>query len=191
MHVSAEEQATAAWIIFNRHFFVRVQNKFLYSDAFLQHKGIISMTPQDAEAEMNSFRLTAMTIAELVTLRMNGALIQFTEVTDSVTVYNLIIQHLNDWAEIARGGIFDTMPPAEELFIIDEMAAELHPYVVRAQMRQLNNGRDTRGLGDAFFGKSAPQVTYTTDKANRYKNIAPLIIDRARTYYGNQEFFIE
>ena len=51
MHVSAEEQATAAWIIFNRHFFVRVQNKFLYSDAFLQHKGIISMTPQDAEAE--------------------------------------------------------------------------------------------------------------------------------------------
>ena len=149
------------------------------------------MTPQDAEAEMNSFRLTAMTIAELVTLRMNGALIQFTEVTDSVTVYNLIIQHLNDWAEIARGGIFDTMPPAEELFIIDEMAAELHPYVVRAQMRQLNNGRDTRGLGDAFFGKNAPQVTYTTDKANRYKNIAPLIINRARTYYGNQEFFIE
>ena len=82
------------------------------------------MTPQDAEAEMNSFRLTAMTIAELVSLRMNGALIQFTEVTDSVTVYNLIIQHLNDWAEIARGGIFDTMPPAEELFIIDEMAAD-------------------------------------------------------------------
>lgn len=188
MLASAEEQATSAWQIFNRYFFVQVQNTFLYTEDFLRHKGIVSMSPQEAAAEMHSFRHTAMTIAELVDLRMQGAPVIFTQVDDSVKVYDLIVEHLQDWAKIAQRGIYDRMPPAEELFILDEMAAELHPYVVRHQMRQLNTGRDVRGLGQAFFGGKTQQNTYTLDKANGYKNIAPMIINRARTYYGNQEF---
>ena len=188
MLASAEEQKTAAWQLFNRHFFIRVQNQFLYTDYFLKHRGIISHNPEEARQEMLSKRLTCMSIAEMVMLRMGGAGIEFNEVRDVTTVYNLIVEHLRDWAEITRLMIYDTIPPAEEFYILDEMASELHPFVVRTKMRELNQGIDHRELGRAFLGTGRVDQAYTLEKANSYKNIAPIIINRASAYYGAQEF---
>ena len=188
MHVSAEERDTAAYQIFNRHFFVKVQNQFLYSEDYLKHKGIISHNPEQARQEMLSKRLTCLTIDEMVCLRNIGAGIEFTEVKDCGIVYDLIVEHLRNWAEIANGIIYDYLPPAEDLYILDEMAAELHPYVVRTKMREINQGGSTRPMGKAFFGRGRPTELLTTDKASRYKNIAPAIINRASAYYGAKEF---
>lgn len=191
MHVSVEEQSTAAWKIFKRHFFVFVQNQFLYSEAYLLQHGIISTTPEDAMHEMLSKRLTCLSIAEMVELRMMGAPIEFKEVKDVTTVYDIIVEHLRDWAEITRLMIFDVLPPAEEFYILDEIASELHPYVVRTKMRELNKGLDSRELGRTFLGNGKADQAYTLDKASSYKNIAPVIINRARNYYGAQEFGTE
>ena len=191
MHVSAEEQTTAAWNIFNRHFFVRVQNQFLYTDDFLKHRGIISHTPEEAKREMLSQRLTCLSIAEMVLLRMTGAGIAFTETKDVPAVYDIIVEHLRDWAEITRGMFIDAVPPAEEFYILDEIASELHPYVVRNKMRELNQGTDNRLKGQTFLGLGKIEHLYTLDKASTYKNIAPIIINRARHFYGAQEFSSE
>ena len=191
MLASADEQATAAWKIFNQHYFVRVQNQFLYTDEFLRNKGIISHTPQEAQAEMLSKRLTCLSIAEMVILRHNGAGIEFTQPEDCSKVYDVITQHLRDWAEIVRLMVYDRLPPAEQFYILDEMAQELHPYVVRRKMRELNAGADTRKLGRSFLGGAKADQLYTTEKAQSYKNIAPIIINRASMYYGAQEFSIE
>ena len=188
MLASAEEQNTAAWKIFNRHFFVKVQNQFLYSDNFLRHKGIVSHSPEEAMREMLSMRLTCLTIAELVELRNMGALIEFTEVKDSQIVYDIIVEHLRNWAEIVNNVIYDYVPPAEDLYLLDEMAAELHPFIARTKVRELNQGIDTRRIGRAFLGKSIPKEQFTLEDVNRYKNIAPAIINRASAYYGAKEF---
>lgn len=191
MLASVEEQHSAAWKVFNKHFFVRVENQFLYTDNFLKFKGIISHTPQAAMDEMRSKRLTCLSIAEMVNLRISGAPIEFTEVRDSVTVYDIIVEHLRDWASIVSAGVYDKLPPAEEFFILDEMASELHPYVALGKMKELNSGIDTRNLGQTFFGKNNPDKLYTLDKASSYKNIAPVIINKARAYYGADEFGLE
>lgn len=191
MLASAEEQATAAWQIFNRHFFVRVQNQFLYSDNFLRHRGIVSHTPEEARQEMLSKRLTCLSINEMVILRMGGADIEFTKVDDATTVYDIVIEHLREWAEITRLMIYDVIPPAEEFYILDEMASELHPYVVRTKMRELNSGIDSRNLGRAFLGNGRADQALSLQQASNYKNIAPIIINRASAYYGAQELRTE
>ena len=56
MAVSAEERQTPAWQIFNRHFTVTTQVKFLHSDAFLKHRGIIAARSSDVIDEMNATR---------------------------------------------------------------------------------------------------------------------------------------
>jgi hypothetical protein len=185
---SAEEQATAAWQLFNRHFFVRVQNQFLYNDNFLRNKGIVSHTPEEAKREMLSKRLTCLSIKEMVILRMEGADIDLTEVKDATIIYDLVVEHLREWAEITRLMIYDTIPPAEEFYILDEIASELHPYVVRTKMRELNAGVDQRNLGQAFLGSGRVDQAFTLQQASSYKNLAPIIINRASAYYGAQEF---
>lgn len=188
MPVSAEEEATAGYQIFHRYFRARTPNKFLYSDAFLQHKGIISVTPQDAQAEMESMRMTVLTIAEIAELRYEGAPIDLVNPGDSEAIYNLIVRHLDDWFMIASCGIYDYLPPSNDLYLLDELAAELHIFVARKQMRELNEGVTSRQMGHSFLGTKRPSEQLTLDKAQAYKNKAPVIINKARHYYGAKEF---
>lgn len=191
MHVSAEEKETAAYQIFNNYYRAKVQNKFLYSDDFLKHRGIISTTPDEARAEMESMRTTVLTIAEMAKLSYEGAPMELIIPEDASKIYDLIILHLNDWLSIVNRTIYDSLPPSEDLYILDELASKLHPYVARRRMRELNEGRREVKQIHSFIGARRPDELYTLDKAAPYKNIAPAIINRARSYYGAKEFGFE
>lgn len=182
-----DEELTAAHRLFKIHYFIRCQNKFLYTDHFLKNKGIISTTPKEAEAEMNSFRMTAMTIAEIAILRNEGAQINFTEQSDCVKIYDCIVEHMTDWITIIQRGIYDRLPPSEDFYILDQLASELHPYVVRNQLRKANSGISSRNLGEAFFGNVKSELFKVSD-APAYKSKASYIINLASAYYGAKEF---
>ena len=188
MAVSAEEQQTPAWQIFNRHFTVTTQVKFLHSDAFLKHRGIIAARPSDAIDEMNATRQTVLTIAKIVEMRLNGAVIGFVYPNDVKEVYSIIVSHLRDWLVIVQRGFFLYLPPPEDLFILEEIAADLHPTVALMEMKRLNNDSRATQLGQTFLGNKSPNQGLTLDKARTYKHVVPMIIDRGRTYYGINEF---
>ena len=188
MHVSAEEQSTAAYQIFNSYFPVRVQNKFLYTDNYLSKKGIVSISPMEAVKEMESMRTTVATITELAGYRHEGASIELVNIEDAARIYNLIVRHLNDWYTVVASGFYDRLPPAGDLFILDELASELHVFVARRKMRELNDGLANRQLGKSFLGNNRPQEQYSLDKVQPYKNKAPAIINKAGSYYGTKEF---
>ena len=189
MRASAEERDTPAWKIFNKPYNVQVQNKFLYSEEHIRTRGVFGATEKETQQHMNEFRDTVLTIERMAELKNIGAAILFPYPAQTVEIYNTITAHFRNWHRIAMSGRYDASPPATDLFVLDEIANDLHLFVMGERLK-IYNRQGGNTYGRAFFGGDDQGRKTLTDMP-AYRSIIPAIINLTGAGYGDQSFGFE
>ncbi len=136
--------------IFNERFEVEIPSMFLYSAEYLAVHN--PHTNEDGDVDMDSaMRLTRvrLPIAGIVTHYSEGTRISFPNPKDTHVIYNIIMEHLNDWLRIVTTQYVNMIPPFVDLRYMEQLAEELHPYATQYNPAEANN---TSRFGKLLIG---------------------------------------
>lgn len=120
---------TVAQRLFHERFYCTVPEIFYQTEESMKFYGSIHYNdPAITQGAMHRERRLYIPPAGMVMYLEQGAPLQLENIEDSVTIYNLIIQHLKDWKQLLEG-LVGEKPPIDDLRLFDEFAEILYPLV--------------------------------------------------------------
>lgn len=118
---------TVAKHIFTAPYLCGIPNFYCYSKEELEQIGVdSSWDPNVDRAIMREKRTVYLTIAQMVHFYDQGAPIELMRLGDSVTIYQKIKEHLNNWREVVAMVINAPEPPMDDLRRMDAFATSLY-----------------------------------------------------------------
>lgn len=135
-------QKSVAYQLFHQTFMVRMQNKFYWSEKHIQRVPGLSSTNEDQNSMfLNEYNVYSRTPVGLILLYDEGILTEFVDIKDSLTVYNLIIEHLNNWGKIISNKLsVKKPPPPEELLMMENFAEYISEQAMFEKATQMAKG---------------------------------------------------
>lgn len=122
---------TVAHRIFNYGIEVGVRTSATHTDAALtQINPYQSLGPKGSKDAMNEVIKVRIPVAVIVMYKMQFEPILFYKYSEMLKVYKWIKEHLSAWLTVIQYDHIRKLPPIEELFAMEELAYELHPYLV-------------------------------------------------------------
>jgi len=122
---------SVAYEIFHTPFLCRIPAIYMYSAEYLAEAG--TYTTGDPKMDMAIMREPLeryMTVAGMVLFHDEGAPITLVNVQDSVKIYQLLIDHLENWKVVFQTVLGFEAPPREDFIMMDRFARALHPIVM-------------------------------------------------------------
>lgn len=171
---------TAAFKIFNYRFIVQIAQMHLISQEELDN--CWRVTSGNAAVDRTLAReivQAQLTIAEMAKYHANGVSMTLATPEDSVRIYGIIHEHLQDWKRELQSSVTLTTAPVDELRELDELAAIVYnvaryywnnqPYhgKLNTFLQRINNsvggrvGRTRTVAAPAAAAEPVPLTTHT------------------------------
>lgn len=160
--------------LFNDSFLVYMPYSATVSRAELMEYGVVGVHSKESlERYLRDPILVKATIVQIATTMNNGDTVSLSNGQDAVVIYDLVIQHLENWLTIGYEHLASRLPPLDDLMMLDELAKSLYPHI------QVDNTPTTTvvdyALGDdLLMGMMGGMVNETLQG---YKAYTPLFID--------------
>lgn len=122
--------ASVAKELFNRRFWINVEERAFYSDDWIEEVGIMGVNSmEEAEVVLSRYRQVRITIPMLADYLAKDFKLQFIDKKDAPIMFDLINTHLSNWCHITNTlGYVSTIPPIEDFELLDRLAEILFPY---------------------------------------------------------------
>lgn len=116
--------------LFTRRFWVNVEERAFYSDAWIENVGVMGVnTMEEAEVALGRFRQVRVTIPMMADYLTKDFKMQLIDTADAPIMFNLINTHLTNWSNITNTlGYVSQIPPIEDFESLDALAELLFPY---------------------------------------------------------------
>lgn len=117
----------AAFLIFHRLFDVEIPEIFFYEqDGEGNISRYYSGDPEEDEVYLRSSRHVKLPISDMAEKIDQGIPVSLVYPKDSVSIYNLIQEHLQDWNWILTNSLNGKAPPRDDFMKLDQMAQIVH-----------------------------------------------------------------
>lgn len=139
---------SAAYKIFHYEWAAAVPMMFVYSDDYIRNSGQVISDPVYDRNLPRQFVEGRYTIDNLARLLDEGAPIRLTIPEDSKRIYDIVLQHLEDWStKLTTASAFDlNKAPTEELLLYSQLADHLMGFARRYFKDQAPAGSLARKL---------------------------------------------
>lgn len=147
------EDLTVAWMLFNRTFQVRIQNKFIVNRKYNipQSLGMLN-DEEDRQRYYNSYTEVKLTTVGLAINFYNATPFAFVNQKDIEAVYTLLQRHLDEWAKLIANPLSGFRPPpAQDLKILNDFMQELKPIALHMQYVERQRNHVPEPGIDEFF----------------------------------------
>lgn len=134
---------TTAYQLFHSLFPVKIQNMFLISDKERQHRPGYNHEDPNIAAQTRSETVTVYRTPVAMTLLYDKGIIPYiVDRHDLLKIYELITQHLNDWASEIRNPVSNlTPPPPLDLLQLESFAQYIYEDAMFEKETLLAQGR--------------------------------------------------
>ena len=125
--LNSDAEQSAAYKLFHWPFQCKIQAIHLYDEDTVEYSGIPTSGDVDVDRAMaeESIQVT-LSIARMIELFSEGAGIEFVRVEDTLTIYQIIKQHLLDWKNEAEVALHSGRIPINDLQLIDEFGQAIY-----------------------------------------------------------------
>lgn len=146
----------AAYRVFHFYYKCYIPQHFLYSQDFIDTFGLPTSEDRAVDRELAySPVLSRLTISEMALHLDQGAVITLYEPNRSVTIYQTIREHLQDWELKVQSGMTNREPPLEDLRMLDALATELY----KVARGYLEKEGDHTSIGALFNNRKKQGIT--------------------------------
>lgn len=116
--------------LFTRRFWMHVEERAFYTDAWIEEVGIMGVNSmEEAHEVLSRFRKVRITVPELCDYYSKDYKLEFLDKNDPPIMFDLINTHLNNWTHITNTlGYVSQIPPIEDFESLDRLAHVLFPY---------------------------------------------------------------
>lgn len=122
-----QTERTAASRIFEDCYLVSMAQMYLWSAEHLELIGSPTTGDPNIDRTMaNSPCQRYLTIADMVRYHREGVTFQLVTPEDSITIYKVLKEHLNDWLNALRYDVTRTKAPMDDLIEMDRLAASMY-----------------------------------------------------------------
>lgn len=167
MQQKAPEQ-TGAYKICHFKYEVELPEGSLYSDAEMGVWGPFVTGDTDTDRKRSKQRTRAIrTIDEIVEHYEAGDKPILCNPRHAYDVYNIIVEHLNDVREYQQSGLFNHMPPMEDLIKLDNYAASIFD----TARRFFVDGQETTSELMAFLQRRSVRKVQTREAAEKHESV--------------------
>lgn len=119
----------SAYKIFNKLFHCRVPYLASLTDEDLDIFGIHYLNDKEYDNYTRNQEIDRyLTINDMVELRKRGVWIKVAKFDDTKTIYEIIIEHLQNWKTLLDNGYRRADVPYEDFEELDKLAREVYPY---------------------------------------------------------------
>jgi len=123
---------TPAQIIFHRYYPIRISGLHLLDEESLEHFGTVTTgNVKDDVIMQSSLRDAQMTIAGMATLIAEGATFTLQDREAADEIFDVIQQHLNQWAKAVNESFNALDIPMEGLRELETLAQFIYPHAMR------------------------------------------------------------
>ena len=148
--------------LFNRTFLVYMPYSATVSRNELMEYGVVGLHTKDSlERYLSDPILVNATIVQIAETISGGDEVSLRNNEDAATIYDLIIQHLENWLYIGHTHMASRLPPLPDLIALDELAGVLYKHITPVDAPVANNIDYALG-NDLLLGMmthAAPQNT--------------------------------
>ena len=124
--VDTDTDKSANWKIFNWRFHCEVPYIHTLTPADLKIGGIVVSGDRDIDLAMTKQKIqTYIPISEIAEYHSKGVQVRLMNAERSVIIYELILQHLNDWINHIQFSLNSSDIPVEDLEMLDALAVEV------------------------------------------------------------------
>ena len=122
---------TVAYRIFNYRIECGIRTSAIHTDkALAEINPYQSLGPQGVKDAMSEVIRVKIPLAVMIMYKQQYEPIIFYKYSDMLTVYKWICEHLTAWLTVVQHDYIRKLPPLDEMFAMEEMAAELYPHLV-------------------------------------------------------------
>lgn len=115
--------------LFDDRFYVYLPFHATVDAKDLHHRGVAG---HHDKSNLNKFLndevLVAASIVHIAEKMAEGAYVRLYNIADASTMFDLIVQHLENWLWIGRNKGAYTLPPIEDLIALDDLAGYLYKF---------------------------------------------------------------
>lgn len=116
--------------LFSDSFLVYMPYSATVSRAELMDYGVVGIhNKASLERYLNDPILVKATIVQIATTMANGDTVTLANSKDAVIIYDLVIQHLENWLTIGYEHLASRLPPLGDLMMLDDLAKSLYPHL--------------------------------------------------------------
>lgn len=117
--------------LFNRGFLVYMPYSATVSKSELHEYGVVGFhTKESLERYLSDPILVKASIEQIATTMASGDTVSLYQGSDAAIIYDLILQHLENWLCIGREHLASRLPPLADLIMLDDLAGALHPHLI-------------------------------------------------------------
>lgn len=117
--------------LFNRSFMVYMPYSATVSREELYEYGVVGLhTKESLRKYLDDPILVNATLVQIAEAIGRGDQVSLSDTKDAAVMYDLVVQHLENWLKIGHTHLASRLPPLEDLIAFDELAGTLHPYVI-------------------------------------------------------------
>lgn len=146
--------------LFNDYYYVYIPFHCSQNIEEFKTRGIAGYHSKEQLANfMNSEVLVRATIPQIAKIIGAGELVRLYDINDATKMYNVIVEHLENWLYIGQkyGGRY--LPPINDLLILDELADYLFNHVIFDKREAIDTMFDPLGIGEFTTGFKAKPDT--------------------------------
>lgn len=185
---------SVAWQIFHVPWACQMTEIECYGVEYLREAGMLTTGDKTMDRELAlSKRDLYLTIAAMVLNHDEGNTVILKNPVDSIEIYRLLREHLENWQWIINTQFNVDPPPAEDFIMMDNFAKAIHPLVLYAANGELPKTGLSKQLGaiqgkrGAFLaGRMRQRGTADNNKPAELSNdiYQPISGDIARRLWG-------
>jgi hypothetical protein len=129
-----------AWRIFHERFGIRIQRLHLITKTELNELGVYCNKEQGYENYLNDMVDVMLTLDELAVLFEDGASFTVTNPTNTVEMYKLLLEHLEEAGAAWRNTMLAIRPPKADLKLFDNLAGALYKLATQYEVNEVLDG---------------------------------------------------
>lgn len=156
-----QQTHNAAYKLFHYPFQVRVPQYMTYTEGEIETTGVAISGNREIDRECAQEMCShTVTLAQIAKWHQAGSRIELVNIRDSVRMYDIIKEHLNDWLHKVETSHYEIEIPFEDLEVLDSLAEKL--YLLARGIISQERASDTRSIfgliRKSHFGKSTNPV---------------------------------
>lgn len=162
---------TAAWQLFNNRYLCDMRTTDFHSDHYLKEVGIPFSGNETVDVENRRYSCTRgyLTPIEIVTKHFDGRPVVI--LSGGHKIYELIIEHLEDWLHAVNIYGFPHEPPLDDLYMLEKFAELLYPQYNTYRLATINKPKGKED-GPNFF-KLPTRATVGGEKYTNFNDLKP------------------
>lgn len=161
--------------LFNKSYLVYVPYSATVPKQELKEYGVVGFHTKESLARyLSDPILVHATPVQIATMMSNGDSVSLHNAEDAATMYDALVQHLENWMLVGQQHLVSRLPPLSDLIALDELAGALYPHIV------VNDSGPSTTMVDYALGDDLllGLMTLETPEAQKgYQPYTPIFIE--------------